>query len=721
MMYLLKTAKIPDHRHPGKCWGKIFFCGTNSLVLFFRLYSIRPPKRSLLILRMKIKIISSLLGRYRYALLGACCLMPAGNLLFAAAPPVEADICVYGGTSAGVIAAYTAKKLHKTVILVSPDKHLGGLTSGGLGYTDIGNKYAITGLSRNFYRRIGQHYGKLEQWIFEPHVAENIFQEYIKAAKVPVLYEYTISSAKKENGYIREITINGPDTRVVKAKMFIDCSYEGDLMVKAGISYTTGREANGQYNETYNGVQLRDMHQFPDGIDPYKTPGKPESGLLWGIAPGTIDVKGAGDKKIQAYNFRICLSDQPANQVPITKPEGYDPTKYELLVRLLEQTKPKELKPLLKLDLMPNGKTDINNMGAFSTDMIGMNYDYPEADYATRKKIIRDHEIYTKGLLYFLGHDERVPAHLREQMLKWGYPRDEYKDNGHWSPQLYVREARRMVGAYVMTQANCEGHTTVTDAVGMAAYGMDSHNCQRVVVNGMVKNEGDVQIHGFGPYPVSYKSLIPVATEAKNVLVPVCLSATHIAYGSIRMEPVFMVLGQSAATAAAVAIDSKTSVQDADVKKVQQLLQTDPLVDNSPAEILVDDNDEAHVTITGDWKKGGRGSYGPSMLTDDSKGASAKSVRFAPEIKKAGKYEVFTYVPRFPGMDANIHVKISDGQRITEKQIAGETVKVLGQTTGEWVSLGSYQLKAGTGGYVEIDNHKTDGIVVADAVLFIPR
>lgn len=669
---------------------------------------------------MKTKIISALIGRYRHAVLGACCLLPMGNILFAAAP-VEVDICVYGGTSAGVIAAYTAKQLHKTVILVSPDKHLGGLTTGGLGYTDIGNKYAITGLSRNFYRRIGQHYGKLEQWIFEPHVAENIFQEYIKAAKVPVLYEYSISSAKKENGHITEIVISGPDSRVVKAKMFIDCSYEGDLMAKAGISYTVGREANSQYNETYNGVQLREIHQFPDGIDPYKTPGKPESGLLWGIAGGTLAEKGAGDKYVQAYNFRICLSDQPANQIPITKPEGYDPARYELLIRLLEHTNPKDLGPLLKLDLMPNGKTDINNKGAFSTDMIGMNYDYPEADYATRKKIIHDHEIYTRGLLYFIGHDERVPAHLREEMLKWGYPKDEYKDNGHWSPQLYVREVRRMVGAYVMTQANCQSKETVTDGVGMAAYGMDSHNCQRLVVNGMVKNEGDVEIGGLSPYPIAYRSIIPVAGEAKNVLVPVCLSASHIAYGSIRMEPVFMVLGQSAATAAAVAIDNKTSVQEADVKKVQEMLATNPLVDNSPAEILVDDNDAAHVTITGEWKAAIHGGYGASMLTDDSKGAVAKSVRFSPEIKKAGKYEVYTYVPRLPGMDGNIHVKMNDGQRTTEKLIAGSTVKVLGQTTGEWVSLGSYQLKAGKGAYVEIDNYKTDGIVVADAVLFIPR
>lgn len=662
---------------------------------------------------MKIKLFSILVLCTGY-------LLPP-NSYGSTVPPREVDICVYGGTSAGVIAAYTAKQLHKTVLLVSPDKHLGGLTSGGLGYTDIGNKYAITGLSRDFYRRIGAHYGKLEQWIFEPHVAEATFQQYIKAAKVEVLYGYTISKAVKQNGYVTEITVNGPAAQVVKAKMFIDCSYEGDLMAKAGISYTIGREANAQYQETYNGVQLLDQHQFPDGVDPYKIPGKPESGLLWGISSETLAPQGSGDKKVQAYNFRICLSNRPENSIPITKPEGYDPSRYELLIRVLNATKPEALKPNLKIDLMPNGKTDINNYGAFSTDMIGMNYNYPEADPATRKKIIREHELYTKGLLYFIGHDERIAPHLRKEMLQWGYPKDEYTDNGHWSPQLYIREARRMVGAYVMTQANCQGREKVTDAVGMAAYTMDSHNCQRIVVNGMVKNEGDVQKGGFGPYPVSYRSIIPRAEDAKNVLVPVCLSATHIAYGSIRMEPVFMVLAQSAATAAAVSIDQHVAVQEADVQKVQTMLRTNPLADNSPAEILVDDDDAQHVTVNGDWKKMVHGCYGPSMLTDDSKGATPKSVRFSPAIERAGKYEVFTYVPRLPGLDGNAHVKVSDGSTVKEVEVTAASIKVEGQTSGEWVSLGTYQLKAGTGAYVEIGNHKTDGIVAADAVLFVPR
>ncbi len=337
---------------------------------------------------------------------------------------------------------------------------------------------------------------------------------------------------------------------------------------------------------------MQEGHQLPDGVDPYKIAGKPESGLLWGIAAGNLEPNGSGDKKVQAYNYRICLSSDPKNSIPISKPENYDPSQFDLLVRMMQKQPAKtKLGDYFIWSKMPNNKTDINNRGGFSTDMIGMDYDYPDADYKTRKKIIDSHESYTKSLLYFFGHDERVSQAIREEMLKWGYPKDEYTDSGNWSPQLYIREARRMIGNYVMTQANCEGKEVVKDGVGMAAYTMDSHNCQRIVVNGMVKNEGNVEQGGFGPYPISYNCLVPKESECSNLLVPVCLSATHIAYGSIRMEPVFMVLAQSSAAAAVMAIDGKTSVQKIDITKLQQHLKTNPLANNSAPEILVDNED----------------------------------------------------------------------------------------------------------------------------------
>jgi hypothetical protein len=641
---------------------------------------------------------------------------------------IEVDICVYGGTASGVIAAYTAKKLGKSVLLIEPSKHLGGMTTGGLGHTDIGNKFVVTGLARDFYRRIGKHYGKFEKWIFEPHVAKNILLGYLREADVQVWYQQRLFAVNKREGFIQSIVLENDEKpqastpQVVKAKMFIDCTYEGDLMAKAGVSYTVGREANSQYGETYNGVQMLNKHQFPDGIDPYRIKGNKESGLLWGISNESVQPNGTGDKKVQAYNFRICLSKDPSNQIPITEPENYDPRKYELLLRQIELTQPKELNwQLLHIAPMPNLKTDINNCGGFSTDMIGMNYDYPDGDYATRKRIVKAHEDYTKGLLYFIGNDPRMPEHLRKEMQQYGYPKDEYTDNGNWSPQLYIREARRMIGDYVMTQHHCEGREIAPEAVGMAAYTMDSHNCSRLVVNEMVKNEGDVQIGGFPPYPIAYRSLIPKKNECKNLLVPVCLSATHIAFGSIRMEPVFMVLGQSCAVAALVAIDSKTSVQDIDVRKVQEILRTNPLADGSLPEVLVDNENTENIVTKGVWKKEKRyGSYGLSILIDDSKSAEEKSVSFIPNIVKSGNYQVYFYLPKIKELSSQIMLRVYQGKKYKEIVIKTNELIIEGQTSGEWVSLGEYSLPKGKKSYVEVYSRASDGSILADAVLFVP-
>jgi hypothetical protein len=493
-----------------------------------------------------------------------------------ASDALKADVVIYGATSGGVIAAQAAALQGLDVILADPTSHVGGMSSGGLGQTDIGNKFAITGLSRDFYRKVGNHYGKSEQWIFEPHVAENIFKRIISEHHITYKPQLRLEKVLAKKGLINALIFYDKTSGrpiVIKAKMFIDCTYEGDLMARAGISYTIGREPNSTYQESFNGVQLLDKHQFPDGVDPYIVKGKPESGLLYGVMTDRLLPNGSGDHKLQAYNFRLCLTNQPDNRIPITRPNNYDSSKYELLLRQLAAYTPDSLNwQLMHFAWMPNHKTDINNCGGFSTDMIGANYNYPEASEQERLEIFKSHEAYTKGFLYFIGHDARVPEHLREEMLQWGYPKDEYVSNGNFTPQLYIRESRRMIGPYIMTQQNCQGKEIVRDGIGLAAYTMDSHNCQRIVVNGMVKNEGDVQVGGFPPYPVSYRSIIPFKKECKNLLVPVCLSASHIAYGSIRMEPVFMVLGQAAATAAAMAIRNKSAVQDINIQDLQKLL-----------------------------------------------------------------------------------------------------------------------------------------------------
>jgi len=638
-------------------------------------------------------------------------------------PGIQTDVCVYGGTSAGVIAAYAAIKLHHTVILIEPGHRLGGLSSGGLGYTDIGNKYVVTGLARDFYRRIGRHYQKFEQWTFEPHVADSLFCDYTKRAKITVLYGERLHTVKKSNNTITAITLenakNSEITREIKAKQYIDCSYEGDLMAKAAVSYTTGREADSVYNETVNGVQLKDKHQFPDNIDPYTIPGHPESGLLWGISPDSLQPDGTGDKKIQSYNFRLCLSNDPANRIPITRPTHYDSTHYELLLRFLATHPVKNLDAILKVDAMPNHKTDINNNGPFSTDMIGMNYAYPDGNYATREAIIKKHEDYTKGLLYFIGHAPRMPDYLRKEMLNWGYPKDEYPQTDHWTPQLYIREARRMVGAYIMTQDNCQGKTTVDDGIAKGAYNMDSHNAERIVTHGMVKNEGDVQLGGISPYPIAYRAITPKAGECTNLLVPVCLSASHMAYGSIRMEPVFMVLAQSAAYAACQAIDHQETVQDIDTRQLQTELKKNPLADNSIREILIDNDDSTGITLTGDWQRQTSGGYGPSFLqnTDNKPG----TVQFETHIQQTATYHLYTYIPRVDHAATSTTFHLATGNTSTTVQLNTANLQISGQTSGEWVRLYTLPLNAGDQIKITISNQSATGIIVADAILLVPK
>lgn len=661
-------------------------------------------------------------GIYK-SLISLLVLFAPNTLSLAQTSLIKADVCVYGATSSGVIAAYTAKKLGKSVVVIEPSNHLGGLTSGGLGYTDIGNKYVIQGLALDFYRKIGKHYGDFEQWIFEPHVAEQIFQQYIHNAKINVLYRCRLVSVKKQNGYITKIQVEHNDKNdtmklSVQAKMFIDCSYEGDLMAKARVPYFVGREDNKQFNETYDGVQLMNGHQFPDGIDPYKVEGDSASGLLWGISKDALQPNGTGDKKVQAYCFRTCLTNDPSNRIEIKKPINYDSTHYNLFLRYINKIKPKDLNAFFIISLMPNHKTDINNNGPFSIDMIGMNYAYPEGNDSTRQAIKNSLEDYTKGLFYFIGHDHRMPVHLRESMLQWGYPKDEYTDNNNWTPQMYVREARRMKGAYVMTQANCQGRKVVNDGIGMAAYTMDSHNCQRIVVNGMVKNEGNVEIGGFDPYPISYRSIIPQEKDCKNLLVPVCLSATHIAYGSIRMEPVFMVLGQSAGVAAAVAIDTKNDVQSVDVNRIKHILITNPLADGSQPDILIDNDNLKNVTITGKWNIRKEGAFGLSLLTTEGDSRELKSVQYSPNILKSGFYNVHLFLSKPLGMSDKITIFVKEQNKIRKVIVHTKNFEIKGQTSGTWVSIGKYRFTKGNKTYVEITNKDADGLVVADAVLF---
>ncbi|WP_321998083.1 FAD-dependent oxidoreductase [Draconibacterium orientale] len=501
----------------------------------------------------------------------------------------NADVVIYGGTSAAVTAAVQLAKMNKSVVIVCPDKHLGGLTSSGLGFTDTGNKSVIGGLAREFYQRVYAHYqteeawqwekreeygntgqgtpaidgDKRTMWIFEPHVAEQIFEDFISENNIRVVRDRWLdreNGVEKQNGKIVSITMLNGET--YKAKLFIDATYEGDLMAAAGINYHVGREANEVYNEQWNGIQtgvLQHGHHFGSmNISPYVVPDNPASGVLPRISTDDPGKKGDGDKRIQAYCFRMCLTKVPENRVPFEQPENYDPAQYELLARVLNHGWRETFN---KFDPIPNHKTDVNNHGPFSFDNIGMNYDYPEATYERRAEIIREHENYQKGLLYFYATDPRIPAEIQTEMQQWGLAKDEFTDNGNWPHQIYVREARRMIGEFVMTENEVLGKSQVPYSIGMGSYTMDSHNTQRYITpEGFVQNEGDIGVHPHLPYQIALGSILPKQEECENLLVPVAVSSSHIAFGSIRMEPVFMILGQSAALMAGMALDEETPI-----------------------------------------------------------------------------------------------------------------------------------------------------------------
>ncbi len=511
----------------------------------------------------------------------------------------RADVVIYGGTSAAISAAVQVSRMGKSVLIVCPETHLGGMTTNGLGMTDSGKKSVIGGIAREFYQRIKHYYDTADawkwqqpgdyphykkqadaMWVFEPHVAEMVCESLIAEAHVPVYRNEWLDRQKgvhKSGNRIEAITMLSGHT--YRGREFIDATYEGDLMAAAGVSYTVGREPNSQYGETLNGVQTRHAryHQFMNPVDPYRIPGDPSSGLVARVHDGGPGREGEGDNRIQAYCFRLCLTDEPRNRTPFPRPEGYDPEQYELLARYFETG---WTGPFCTFTPAPNRKTDTNNNGAFSTDDIGMNYDFPEADYDHRKAIIAEHEQYEKGFFWFLGHDKRVPKSVRDEISRWGLAKDEFTDNGNWPHQIYIREARRMVSNFVMTEGHLRGTKPIPRPVGMGSYNMDSHNVQRYVDQdtdgrALVHNEGDVQVSPGRAYPISYDALVPREKECANLLVPVCVSSSHIAYGSIRMEPVFFILGQSAATAAVLAIGENVPVQKVDYTALRKRLEQD--------------------------------------------------------------------------------------------------------------------------------------------------
>jgi FAD-dependent oxidoreductase family protein len=693
----------------------------------------------------------------RYLFLAIMPLLTAAHV--GAAEPVH-DLVIYGGTSAGVAAAVQARKMGKSVVLIEPTNRLGGLTTGGLGQTDIGNKAAIGGLAREFYEDVRKHYsdptawkwqqgdqymdsgqtrtsvGEDAMWTFEPSAALTIYDSWVKEHGVEVVYGERLD---RDSGVAttrsipwRIVGIRMESGRSFRGKMFIDATYEGDLMAAANVRYTVGREANSQYGETLSGVQTGQAryHQFVPGVDPYVEKGKPDSGLLPFLDPDGPGEEGTGDRRVQAYCFRMCLTDHPENRIPFHKPEGYDPQWYELLLRNFEAGEAGM--PWINSS-MPNCKTDTNNRTAFSTDFIGENYEYPEASYEEREKIVARHRLYQQGLMWTLANDPRVPDHIRNEVARWGMCGDEFTEGNGWQDQLYVREARRLVSDYVMTEHHCRGRDVAEDPVGLGAYGMDSHNTQRYVnAEGEVRNEGDVEVGGFSPYPISYRSIVPKAEECSNLLVPVCLSASHMAFGSIRMEPVFMVLGQSAATAATHAIEENVAVQEIDFGRLRERLLAEKQVlewtgpkksgvragihPDKLKGIVVDDQETDRQGFAVEGRTVGP-FVGAGYFHDSNRDKGHQTAQLSFTVEGSGRYEVRMSYPAHSNRAANVPVVVG--------HVGGEaSIEVNQQKTPAidklFHSLGSYEFVAGEEYGVTISNSGTDGYVIVDAIQIVP-
>lgn len=671
----------------------------------------------------------------------------------------EADVVVYGGTSAGVIAAVQAKRMGKSVIIVGPDKHLGGLSSGGLGWTDTGKKEVIGGLSRDFYHRIWMQYEKPEtwkfqkkekyggrgqgtpaidganrtMWIFEPSVAERVFEDYVREFEIPVFRDEWLNRSGDGVEMVdgRIVAITTLSGKTYRGKMFIDATYEGDLMAEAGVDYHVGREGKDVYGEEWNGVQtgvLHHRHHFDAipkklRIDAYIVPGDPSSGILPLISADPPGEKYAGDKRVQAYCFRMCLTNVAENRIPFAKPENYDPTRYELLARVLDAGWRESFG---KFDPIPNHKTDTNNHGPVSTDYIGENYDYPDGSYEERRAIVKDHEEYQKGWLYYLANDPRVPREIREEMQTWGLPKDEFTDNGGWSHQLYIREARRMVGQFVMTENELMRRKATPQSVGMGSYTLDSHNVQRYITpDGYVQNEGDIGVKCL-PYQIAYGSLIPKKDQCENLLVPICVSSSHIAFGSIRMEPVFMILGESAATAACQAIDAQVAVQDVDYDKLRStLLENGQVLEHQvfasgngldPRKLKGIVVDDEKAVLVGVWGKStSHDRYlGIGYQHDGGVGDGSCSAKFSTRLPNPGRYEVrLIYTPN-KNRATNARVAIEFLER--EDHIVNQ--RAVPKDRGLFHSLGVFEF--GEFGSVTVSNKNADGHVVVDGVQWIP-
>jgi len=658
-------------------------------------------------------------------LLAACSAPPDAD-----AAVTRRDVVVYGDSSGAVTAAIAARELGLSVVLVNPTGFLGGMSASGLGATDfLGQRATFGGIASRFYDGVAAAYGRDYVRSFEPKVGRQVFERLIAEAGVEVVFDARLD---RRHGVAMEgariVSIRTERGEVYRGEVFIDASYVGDLMAAAGVPFTVGRESARQYGEDLAGVRRGDTSprwhyghsnkdHFVRDVDPFVTPGDPGSGLLPGVFAIDGLSNGQGDDKIQAYNYRVCLTTDPELRIPIDKPDGYRELDHELLLRNFEAGDHRV--PALIEQLAGGGsKVDWNHRDAVGSDYAAANWEYPEASYARRREIEAAHQRYIRGLLWTLSHHERVPAAVRERVVRYGLPKDEFVDNGGWPYMIYIREARRMVSDYVMTQHECEGRRVAPDPVGLASFGMDSHVVQYFVdEHGHARRDGTIWRIPPRPYGVSYRSIVPPVGSCENLLVPVCLSATHVAHGSIRMEPVFMALSESAATAAAIAVRRRCAVQDVRYDELRQALDARGQIVALPGRVV--SADEGDASLSGAWlrSKAQRGYYGGGYLHDGNAGKGACSARFQLRVPAPGRYEVQLAYTSNENRASNVPV--------TVRHLHGDTVVVVDQRqrpsggNGRLHPLGTFRFEEQA--VVEIETKGTDGYVIVDTVQLVGR
>ena len=654
------------------------------------------------------------------------------------------DLVIYGGTPAGIAAGVTAAREDASVVIIEPAKWIGGMVTGGLSKTDVGNEKIIGGFAREFFARAAAAKPDTPMWYAEPSVNLATFQAMLKEAGVKVITGQALKSVEKDGARIISLTTSDGTTH--RGAMFIDASYEGDLMAAAKVSYIVGRESRAQYGESlagYHPMEIRPrsmevmesecpgiggkgpayIHGTPASISGVDAAGKP----IFGVYPAPKLQPGDADHRTQSYNFRLCVTQRPDILVPFPKPANYDASRYELLARLIKAFPGIRLGRIFHLGEASHGKYDLNAQGLFSTDYPGANFDYPDGDAATRARIWQDHTDFIQGMLWFLGHDERVPEALREQTLTWGLCRDEFSDNDHWPYALYIREGRRMIGEHVMTQKDLQTVIFKDDSVGMGSFLIDCHIVQRILAeDGTVRDEGSFQDTPTPPYQIAYRSLTPKRTECENLLVPVCLSASHIAYCSIRMEPVYMAMGHASGLAAAQAMRAKTSVQAIDLAALQRKLREQKAVLDLPelAKIIRSSKlpgivmDDAQAEKTGHWTGSSYGTPVDGASIHDANSEKGKlSVIYKLSVPASGRYEVRLSYAAAPNRASNVPVEITHADGIAETTV-NQKRKL--PEDDPFLSLGTFRFHRDQPAVITIRNTNTNGIVGADAVQLLP-